>query len=140
VKAVDAARPKMRAQARPEKMGSRVMGQAPRAVVTAVSRMGRMRAAPLCSTASRRGRPSLRLSWMNSMSTRELRITMPPRAIMPIMAVAVKNTGSGYLPTGLVNSRLSSQNPGMIPMRVSGMALMTRSGLVQDLSGSTSRM
>ena len=43
VNTVEASRPNIRVQASPEKMGSRVMGQAPRAVVAAVSRMGRMR-------------------------------------------------------------------------------------------------
>ena len=47
VNAVEAERPKMRAQARPEKIGSNVMGQAPKAVDMAVNKIGRMRIAPL---------------------------------------------------------------------------------------------
>ena len=47
VKKVEAKRPKISAHARPEKTGSSVMGQAPRAVVAAVSTMGRSLTAPL---------------------------------------------------------------------------------------------
>jgi hypothetical protein len=47
VKKVEAERPKIKAHASPEKTGSRVMGQAPRAVVAAVSTMGRNLTAPL---------------------------------------------------------------------------------------------
>jgi hypothetical protein len=69
---------------------------------------------------------------MNSTSTRELRMTMPPRAIIPIMLVAVKNTGFSKPPTGFVNNTLKSQNPGMMPMRVRGRAIMMRRGMKKE--------
>jgi hypothetical protein len=110
---VEASNPNIRVQARPEKIGSSVMGQAPKAVVVAaVSRMGRMRMAPLCKIASSKGSPFLRASWMNSIRTMALRMTMPPNAIMPIMPVAVKKTGSANPPTVFPVIRLSSQKSG----------------------------
>jgi len=90
---VDAQSPKIRAQARPEKTGSSVMGQAPIAVVQAVSNIGRILIAPLRRIASLNGMPSLREFLIKSIRTREFLITIPPRAIMPIMLVAVKKTG-----------------------------------------------
>jgi hypothetical protein len=87
--------PNMMAQARPEKMGSSVITQLPSSVVPAVARIGRVRTATLWITASRNGVPSRTAIWMNSISTAELRTTIPASAIMPIMAVAVKNIGSG---------------------------------------------
>ena len=88
-------RPKMMDQARPLKMGSKVMGQAPRRVVPAVRKMGRRRTAPASMMASLRGWPRSEVLRMKSMRMMALRWTMPPSAIMPIMAVAVKKTGSG---------------------------------------------
>ena len=75
---------------------------------------------------------------MKSMRMIELRTTMPASAIMPIMPVAVKKTGVAYSPTGEVNSRLSSQKPGMMPMMVSGMAIMMTTGIVSDCVCATS--
>jgi hypothetical protein len=46
VKTVETTRPKMSAQARPEKMGSRVIGQAARTEVIEVRKIGRVLRAP----------------------------------------------------------------------------------------------
>jgi len=86
----EANKPKIRAQARPEKIGSRVIGQAPKAVVIAVNTIGRMQIAPLCRIASFTSIFSASESWINSIRTTEFLITIPPRAIMPIILVAVK--------------------------------------------------
>ena len=60
----------------------------------AVSRIGRKRTTRLSMMASKSVRPRASERWMKSTRMIELRVTMPARAIMPIMAVAVKNTGS----------------------------------------------
>ena len=48
---------------------------------------------------------------------------MPASAIIPIIAVAVNSTGSGKPATSAAPA-LSSQNPGMMPITVSGIASM----------------
>ena len=65
----------------------------PNIAALAVSKMGRKRTAPASRMASRRDKPRSWLKWMKSMRMIELRTTIPARAIIPIMAVAVKNVG-----------------------------------------------
>jgi len=85
----------MRLQARPEKIGSRVIGHAPSSAAPAVSTIGRSRCAPLSAIASANGTPACSRVRMKSMRMIALRTTMPASAIMPIIAVAVNHTGSG---------------------------------------------
>ena len=59
VNAVDAKSPNMSVHASPEKIGSKVIGHALRAVVAAVRRMGLIRMTPLCRMASLNGVPAL---------------------------------------------------------------------------------
>ncbi len=77
---------------------------------------------------------------MKSMRMIELRTTMPARAIMPIIAVAVKKIGVSYPPTGRSAITLSSQKPGMMPIIVRGMAAMMISGITSDPVSTSSRM
>ena len=56
---------------------------------------------------------------------------MPASAIMPIIAVAVKKTGFGQPPMPAPPSRSRSQKPGMIPISVRGIEIMSTSGIAQ---------
>ena len=56
----------------------------------AVSRIGRRRTTRLSMIASNSDRPPASDRWMKSTRMIESRVTMPARAIMPIMPVAVK--------------------------------------------------
>jgi len=132
VNIVEAKSPKIKAQARPENIGSSVMGQAPKAVVAAVRIMGLKRVAPLLRMASFKGSPWFKASLINSMRTIEFLTTIPPRAIMAIILVAVKNTGFSKPPMGWLVTRLRTQNPGMIPIIVSGMAIIITSGMEKE--------
>ena len=67
-----------------------------------------------------------------------LRITMPASAIMPIMPVAVNQTGLRCPPTSAAVNRLSSQKPGMIPMMPSGIEAMITSGMKNEWVSTTS--
>ena len=87
-----------------------------------------------------RGVPSPKESCMNSIRTIALRTTIPPSAIIPIIAVAVKNTGFSNEPISSPVSMLSSQKPGMMPMAVSGMAVMITRGIRKEVVWITSRM
>ena len=57
------------------------------------------------------------------------RTAMPDSAIMPIMAVAVKKTGFGWPATAPPVNAFRSQNPGMMPIRVSGIEIIRISGI-----------
>ncbi len=81
--------PKIRAMARPLKMGSSRMKKAPIMAASPVSTMGLARTAPARTTASSNGMPLRTDSLMKSTSSMELRTMMPARAIIPIMEVAV---------------------------------------------------
>ena len=94
MKAVETNSPKISAQASPEKIGSSVIGMAASIAVPAVSRIGRVRTAPERIVALRRSWPSRSATCRNSISRIALRTAMPARAIMPIIAVAVKKVGS----------------------------------------------
>ena len=48
---------------------------------------------------------------------------------MPIIAVAVKKTGFGKPPIGSADQQLSSQKPGMMPISVSGIEIISTSGI-----------
>ena len=87
---VEANSPKISDQARPEKIGSMMIGTAPSMAAQAVSRIGRRRTTRLSIIASNKECPRLSDRWMKSTRMIESRVTMPARAIMPIMPVAVK--------------------------------------------------
>ena len=120
--------PNISDQARPLKIGSRVIGQAPSNAAAAVRAMGRNRTAPDSRMASFTEAPRSTAVLMKSTRMIPFRTTMPASAIMPIMAVAVKNTGLSNPPTGLLPNAFSSQKPGMMPIMVSGMDSMMMPG------------
>lgn len=82
--------PKMRSHASPEKMGSRVIGQAASMPAGEVRRIGRARRAPASMSDFTRGSPLAFWASTNSMSRIALRVAMPAGPIIPIIAVAVK--------------------------------------------------
>ena len=139
VKIVDARSPKISDHASPEKIGSRVIGQAPRAVVAAVSMIGRIRTDPLFKTASFNDIPSRTESLMNSIKTMEFLTTIPPKAIIPIIAVAVKKIGSANPPIVFAVKRFRSQKPGMIPIAVRGIADIITRGIKKEFVSITTR-
>jgi hypothetical protein len=77
---------------------------------------------------------------MNSMSTRELRITMPPRAIMPIMLVAVKKDRVGKAPHGFAGDQVQQPEAGHGADKGEGMAIMISSGMKKEPVCTISRM
>ena len=94
VKIVLAMSPKISDQPNPEKIGSSVTGMADSIAAPAVKRIGRNRTTRLSRIASKSGRPAATACSMKSTKMIESRVTIPERAIMPIIAVAVKYTGS----------------------------------------------
>ena len=140
MKTVEANRPKINDQANPEKIGSRAMGTALSMAVPVVSRIGLSRTTRDSMMASYRLRPRRNDSRMKSTRMIESRVTIPDRAIMPIIPVAVKKIGSGYPPRSPPVMTFSSQKPGMIPTTVNGMASMTTTGRANDPVSLSSRM
>jgi hypothetical protein len=67
-----------------------MIGTAPSIAALAVSRIGRRRTTRLSMMASNSDRPRDRDRWMKSTRMIESRVTIPERAIIPIIAVAVK--------------------------------------------------
>ena len=74
-KAVDAKIPKIKAHARPENTGSRVITHEPNTAAPAVRRMGVKRTAPDSRIASLSVSPSRRRMWMKSTSIMEFLTT-----------------------------------------------------------------
>lgn len=91
---VDAKAPKIKDHASPENTGSRVITQAPKIAAPAVNSIGVNLTAPESIIASLRSAPCPTLTWMKSIRIIELRTTIPAKAIMPIIAVAVKKIES----------------------------------------------
>jgi len=87
--------PKVKAQPKPEKMGSGVIGNTDNNPAPAVNKIGRNRTTRLSRIASNRGRPHATDCCMKSTNMMKSLVTMPDKSIMPIMAVAVKKTESG---------------------------------------------
>ena len=86
VKTVDAKRTKIS----DPKTGSMMIGTVPSIAAAAVSRIGRKRTTRLSMIASNSERPRESERWMKSTKRIESRVTIPAKAIMPIMPVAVK--------------------------------------------------
>ncbi len=80
----------MRTHAGPERMESRVLGQAASMAAGEVRRIGRVRSAPASMSDFTRGSPLAFRASTNSMSRIALRVAMPAGAIIPIIAVVVK--------------------------------------------------
>ena len=116
---VEAKAPKIKEIASPPKTGSVIITAEPRMMASAVRRIGRRRTAPASITASSSERPSARRTMMKSMRRSELRTTMPASAITPIIDVAVKGC-------------CAAQCPGKTPIRVSGIAPITTTGMKKE--------
>ena len=108
--------PKISEMARPLKIGSSRMKNAPIMAASPVSTMGWARVMAECTMASLSGVPSRTCKLMKSTSRMELRTMMPASAIMPIMLVAVYCAPSKAW-------------PGITPMMVSGIGAMMISGV-----------
>jgi len=76
----------------------------------------------------------------DDISTMEFLTTIPPNAIIPIIAVAVKKTGLSNPPTGRSKIMFKIQKPGITPIAVIGMALMMTIGMRNDFVCTTSKI
>ncbi len=116
--------PEIMARARPWKIGSESMNDAPTMVESWVRKIGTSRTAPALTTAFSSGSPDRSSRLMKSTSRIELRTMMPARAIKPIIEVAVKKTPK-------------TPCAGRMPTRVSGIGTMMMIGVIKDLNHPT---
>jgi hypothetical protein len=77
VNRVETSKPKISDQARPEKIGSMMIGTAPGIAALAVSKIGRRRTTRLSMIASNSERPRESDRWMKSTKMIESRVTIP---------------------------------------------------------------
>jgi hypothetical protein len=87
--------PKMMAKASQLKTGSSVIIKLPNIVVPALSKTGLMHTSPAAKSDCLILMPLALAKVINSTKISEFLTTMPASAIMPIIAVAVNNIGSG---------------------------------------------